>query len=134
MNRYFKDTVILTLFAAVFMSLVAVVCLLIAHWLGAFGWVIIISFFAAAVCPLLATLGLLRFTRVALSLFDLIACAAVSLVVVALFNVAFRSGIHEISGRHLSRLASRGLWFDILGWVMGLITLARFVSGLPEKK
>jgi len=133
-SRYFKHAIILTLFAAVFMSFVAVVCLLIAHWPGAFVWVIVVSLLGAAFCPLLATLGLLRFTRVALSLFDLIACAAVSLAVLALFNVAFRSGIHEISGRHLSPAAARMLWLNLVGWIMGLFALARFVSGLPEKK
>lgn len=134
MKKYFTHTIILTLAPAIFMSLVAGGCLLIAHRPGAFVWVIIVSFFAAASCPLLAILVLLRITRVKISLFQLIVSALASLVAAVLFNVGLKSGIHEISGRDLSPAATRVLWLNILGWGMGIIELARFVSALPQEK
>ena len=115
------------------MSVIAGVCLLlIAHWPAAFVWVIIVSLLAVAICPLLAVLALIRFTRPKILLFDLILCALGSLVVGILFNLALKSGIHEISGRHLSPAAARTLWLNLAGWVVGLFELARFVSALPR--
>jgi hypothetical protein len=133
-SRYFKHATILTVVPAIFMSLVAGGCLLIVQRPGAFVWVVVVSFSAAAVCPLLSLLALLRITHPKVSLFDLIVCAAVSLLAAVLFNVALKSGIQEISGRHLSGAASRMLWLDLVGWVMGIIELARFVSALPQAK
>jgi hypothetical protein len=133
-SRHFKHAIVLTLVPAVFMSLVAGGCLLIVHRPGAFVWVIVVSFSAAAICPLLAILALIRITNPKISLVDLIVCAVVSLLAAVLFNVALKSGIQEISGRHLSSAGSRVLWLNLLGWVMGIIELARFVSALPEAK
>ena len=116
------------------MSVIAGVCLLlIAHWPAAFVWVIIVSLLAEAICPLLSTLALIRITRPRISLLDLVLCAVGSLVVGVLFNVALKSGIHEISGRHLSPAAARMLWLNLVGWVIGLFELARFVSALPRE-
>jgi hypothetical protein len=84
------------------MSLVAGGCVLVAHWPGAFVWVIVLSISAAASCPLLAILGLLRITRVNISLFHLIVAAAVSLPATILFNVGLKSGIQRVSGLYHS--------------------------------
>jgi hypothetical protein len=92
-SRYFKHATILTVVPAVFMPLVAGGCLLIAQRPGAFVWVVVVSFSAAAVCPLLSLLALLRITHPKVSLFDLIICAAVSLLAAVLFNVALKSGV-----------------------------------------
>ena len=116
------------------MSLIAGVCLLFVRQPGAFAWVIIISLIAAGFCPLFAILTLLRITRTEISLFDLIAAAVIPLVIVVLYNATLKLSIHEVLGRDLSRVATRLLWLDVLGWVLGLITLARFVSRLPERK
>jgi len=133
MKKYFTHTIILTLVPAVFMSVIAGACvLLIAHWPTAFPWVIIVSLLAVALCPLLAVVALIRITGPKISLFDLILCALGPLVVGILFNGALKSGIHEISGRHLSPAAARMLWLNLVGWIMGLFALARFVSALPR--
>ena len=133
MTKYFTHTLILTLFPAFLMSAVGGVCLLIVQKPGAFAWVIIVSLFAAALCPLLAIMSLLRITRAEISLFDLIAAAAISLVIVVSYNGALEFAIHEILGRTLKRAASGLLWLDIAGWALGFITLARFISLLGPK-
>lgn len=135
MNKHFTHAIILTLVPAVFMSVVAGVCvLLIAHWPAVFVWVIIVSLYATAICPLLAVLALLRVKRVNVSLFEIIVPVTASLVAVALFNVALKCGIQNMSGRHLSSAAGRALWINLIGWVIGIFTLLRFVSALPDDK
>lgn len=134
MKKYFTHTIVLTLVPAVFMSLVAGGCLLIARRPSAFVWVVVVSFSAAASCPLLTLLVLLRLTHVKISLFQLIVTAVASLVAAVLLNVGLRVGIEEVSGRHLSPTGARVLWLNIIGWGMGIIELARFVSALPEEK
>jgi hypothetical protein len=134
MDKYFVHAIILTLVPAVLMSVVAGVCvLLIAHWPAVFLWVIIASLYATAICPLLAMLALLRVKQVKISLFEIIVSVAASLVAVALFNVALKCGIQNISGRHLSSAAGRALWFNVIGWVIGIFTLLHFVSALPDE-
>ena len=132
MNKYFTHTIILTLVPAVFMSVIAGVCmLLIANWPAVFVWVIIVSLVGVAACPLLAMLALLKLKRVKISLFEIIVSVVASLVVAVLFNVALKSGIHAISGHHLSAAAALMLWLNLVGWIMGLFAFARFVSALP---
>jgi hypothetical protein len=131
MKKYFTHPIILTLVPAVFMSVIAGVCLLlVAQWPAVFSWVIIVSLLGAAACPLLAMLALLRIKRVKISLSDLIVCALGSLLAAVLFNIALKSGIHAISGHRLSAAAARMLWLNLIGWVMGLFGFARFVSAL----
>jgi hypothetical protein len=135
MNKHFTPALILTLVPAIFMAVVAGICgLLIAHWPAVFVWVIIVSLYATAICPLLAMLALLRVKQVKISLFEISLSVAASLVAVALFNVALKSGIQNMSGRHVSSAAGRALWFNLIGWVIGIITLLRFVSALHGEK
>lgn len=134
--RYFRDSIILALSSGAFVLLVAAICSLVVYVPNGLAWdaVVIAAFFSMAVCPLLATLVLLKTNPGPLLLFDLIACGIISLLAVGLLNGAFSFFVHQLSGRHISHGAWRMLWIDTVGWPMGLITLFRFVSRLPEAK
>jgi hypothetical protein len=136
MMHYFKRSLILVLSSAAFVLVIAGICSLVVYVPTGFAWemVVIVALSSLAACPLLTTLVLLKTGRGPLRLFDLIACGIISLLAVGLLNGALSFFTYQLSGRHISHAAWRMLWLDSLGWLIGLFTLFRFVSGLPEAK
>ena len=122
---YLKHALILVVFTAVFVILVAAICSLVVYVPIDIGWrmVIAITLISLGACPLLATHFLWKVVRPPLLVFDVTACTVISLLAIALLNYALSFFIYKQSGKYVSGYAWHMLWINWLGWLVGMVKL-----------